>query len=178
MRDLAQIQQREYDVRGLKTILVEQNDFASGSSSWSSRLIHGGLRYLEYFEFPLVRESLKEREILLRIAPHLVAPLQLTIPIYRDRPKCRSRPYGLIWAGMILYDLFSYDKTLPVHRMLPQKQFKQLFRTLEPENLVGGSQYYDAQVALAERLCLFQPKMLERSALLVRGAQSPLTIWK
>jgi glycerol-3-phosphate dehydrogenase len=168
MRDLAQIQQREYDViiigggingagvardaaiRGLKTILVEQNDFASGSSSWSSRLIHGGLRYLEYFEFPLVRESLKEREILLRIAPHLVAPLQLTIPIYGDR----SRPYSQIWAGMILYDLLSYDKTLPSHRMLPQKQFKQLFRSLESENLVGGAQYYDAQVALAERLCL------------------------
>jgi glycerol-3-phosphate dehydrogenase len=168
MRDFAQIQQTTYDViiigggingagiardaalRGLKTILVEQNDFASGSSSWSSRLIHGGLRYLEYFEFPLVRESLKEREILLRIAPHLVAPLQLTIPIYRDR----SRPYSQIWAGMILYDLLSYDKTLPLHRMLPQAKFKQLFRTLEPENLIGGAQYYDAQVALAERLCL------------------------
>jgi glycerol-3-phosphate dehydrogenase len=168
MRDLAQIQQTEYEVivigggingagvardaalRGLKTILVEQNDFASGSSSWSSRLIHGGLRYLEYFEFSLVRESLKEREILLRIAPHLVAPLQLTIPIYGDR----SRPYSQIWAGMILYDLLSHDKTLPAHRMLPQKQFKQLFRSLEPENLVGGAQYYDAQVALAERLCL------------------------
>ena len=168
LRDLAQIQQTEYDViiigggingagvardaaiRGLNTILVEQNDFASGSSSWSSRLIHGGLRYLEYFEFPLVRESLKEREVLLQTAPHLVAPLQLTIPIYRDR----SRPYGQIWAGMILYDLFSYNKTLPTHRMLPQAKFKQLFRTLEPENLVGAAQYYDAQVALAERLCL------------------------
>jgi glycerol-3-phosphate dehydrogenase len=176
MRDFTQIQQTEYDVivigggingagtardaalRGLKTILVEQNDFASGSSSWSSRLIHGGLRYLEYFEFPLVRESLKEREILLRIAPHLVAPLQLTIPIYGDRPKGlaarRSRPFGQIWAGMFLYDLLSYDKTLPSHRMLSQKQFKHLFPTLNPENLVGGSQYYDAQVALAERLCL------------------------
>lgn len=168
LRDLAQIQQTEYDViiigggingagvardaaiRGLNTILVEQNDFASGSSSWSSRLIHGGLRYLEYFEFPLVRESLKEREVLLQTAPHLVAPLQLTIPIYRDR----SRPYSQIWAGMILYDLFSYNKTLPTHRMLPQAKFKQLFRTLEPENLVGAAQYYDAQVALAERLCL------------------------
>jgi len=186
MRDLVQIQQIEYDVivigggingagvardaaiRGLKTILVEQHDFASGSSSWSSRLIHGGLRYLEYFEFPLVRESLKEREILLRIAPHLVAPLQLTIPIYGDRPKGlltlkgtashiasrRSRPYWQIWAGMILYDLLSYDKTLHSHRMLPLKQFKQLFPSLESENLMGGSQYYDAQVALAERLCL------------------------
>ena len=168
MRDLAQIQQTEFDVivigggingagvardaalRGLRTILVEKNDFASGSSSWSSRLIHGGLRYLEYFEFPLVRESLKEREVLLRTAPHLVTPLQLTIPIYRDR----SRPYWKIWAGMILYDIFSFDKTLPVHRMLPQKKFKQLFRSLDGDNLTGGSQYYDGQVTLAERLCL------------------------
>ncbi len=168
MRDLAQIQRTEFDVivigggingagvardaalRGLKTILVEKNDFASGSSSWSSRLIHGGLRYLEYFEFPLVRESLKEREVLLRTAPHLVTPLQLTIPIYGDR----SRPYWKIWAGMILYDVFSYDKTLPSHRMLPKQKFKQLFRSLDSENLSGGSQYYDGQVTLAERLCL------------------------
>ena len=168
MRDLAQVQRTDYDViiigggingagvardaaiRGLNTIIVDKNDFASGSSSWSSRLIHGGLRYLEYFEFPLVRESLKEREVLLRNAPHLVTPLQLTIPIYRDR----SRPYWKIWAGMILYDIFSYDKTLPVHRMLPQKKFKQLFRSLDGENLAGGSQYYDGQVTLAERLCL------------------------
>ena len=168
MRDLAEIQRTEYDVivigggingagvardaalRGLKTILVEKNDFASGSSSWSSRLIHGGLRYLEYFEFPLVREALKEREVLLHTAPHLVTPLQLTIPIYRDR----SRPYWKIWAGMILYDVFSFDKTLPVHRMLPQAKFNQLFRSLDTDRLAGGSQYYDAQVTLAERLCL------------------------
>ena len=168
MRDLAQIQQTDFDVivigggingagvardaalRGLKTILLEKSDFASGSSSWSSRLIHGGLRYLEYFEFSLVRESLKEREVLLRNAPHLVNPLQLTIPVYRDR----SRPYWKIWAGMILYDLFSFDKTLPVHRMLPQKKFKQIFRSLDKENLAGGSQYYDGQVTFAERLCL------------------------
>ena len=168
MRDLAEIQRTEYDVivigggingagvardaalRGLKTILVEKNDFASGSSSWSSRLIHGGLRYLEYFEFPLVREALKEREVLLHTAPHLVSPLQLTIPIYRDR----SRPYWKIWAGMILYDIFSFDKTLPVHRMLPQAKFKQLFRSLDDDKLAGGSQYYDGQVARAERLCL------------------------
>ena len=168
MRDLTQIQQTNYDVivigggingagvardsalRGLKTIIIEKSDFASGSSSWSSRLIHGGLRYLEYFEFPLVRESLKEREVLLSTAPHLVNPLQLTIPIYRDR----SRPYWKIWAGMILYDIFSFDKTLPVHRMLPQKKFQQIFRSLDKDNLAGGSQYYDGQVTFAERLCL------------------------
>ncbi len=168
MRDLAQIQQNEYDlivigggingagvardaaIRGLKTILIEKGDFASGTSSWSSRLIHGGLRYLEYFEFPLVREALREREILLHTAPHLVTPLLLTIPIYSDR----SRPYWKIWAGMMLYDFFSYDKTLPIHRMLPKEKFQQLFRSIERQNLAGGAQYYDGQIALAERLCL------------------------
>jgi len=141
---------RDAALRGLKTIIIEKDDFGSGSSSWSTRLIHGGLRYLEYFEFPLVRESLKEREILLRIAPHLVKPLLLTVPVYGDR----SRPYWKIWAGMILYDIFSFDKTLPTHQMLSKAKFKQIFRSLDPENLSGGAQYYDAQVAYAERLCL------------------------
>ena len=168
MRDFAQIQQTNYDLiiigggingagvardaalRGFKTILIEKGDFASGSSSWSTRLIHGGLRYLEYFEFPLVREALKEREVLLRTAPHLVNPLLLTIPIYGDR----SRPYWKIWAGMILYDIFSFDKTLPLHRMLPKAKFRQLFRSVDKHNLSGGAQYYDGQVPLAERLCL------------------------
>ena len=168
MRNFTQIEQQQYDLiiigggingagvardaasRGLKTVLLEKDDFASGSSSWSSRLIHGGLRYLEYFEFPLVREALKEREVLFNTASHLVNPLLLTIPIYGDR----SRPYWKIWAGMILYDVFSYDKTVPIHRMLPQKKFKQLFRGIDKEKLSGGAQYYDGQVALAERLCL------------------------
>lgn len=168
MRNFNQIQSTKYDLiiigggingagvardaalRGLKTILIEKGDFAGGTSSWSTRLIHGGLRYLEYFEFPLVRESLKEREILFRTAPHLVHPLLLTIPIYRDR----SRPYWKIWAGMILYDIFSFDKTLPLHRMLPKIQFQQLFRHVDRDDLAGGAQYYDGQVALAERLCL------------------------
>ena len=73
---------RDGALRGLKTILIEKSDFGSGTTSWSSRLVHGGLRYLEYFEFNLVRESLREREILLRTAPHLVKPIQMTIPIY------------------------------------------------------------------------------------------------
>ena len=151
MRDLAKIENQDYDLiiigggingagvardaalRGLKTILLEKGDFAGGTSSWSSRLIHGGLRYLEYFEFPLVREALKEREILLRTAPHLVHPLLLTIPIYSDR----SRPFWKIWAGMILYDIFSFDKTLPLHRMLSKTKFKQLFRSIDPVGLSG-----------------------------------------
>ncbi|MGQ4647113.1 glycerol-3-phosphate dehydrogenase [Lyngbya aestuarii] len=168
MRDFQTIQQETYDLivigggingagvardaalRGLKTILVEKGDFAGGTSSWSTRLVHGGLRYLEYFEFPLVRESLREREILLRTAPHLVHPLMLTVPVYSGR----SRPYWKIQAGMFLYDIFSFDKTLPSHRMLPKQKLRQLFRHLDPENLQGAAQYYDAQAAYAERLCL------------------------
>lgn len=141
---------RDAALRGLKTILLEKGDFCSGTTSWSTRLIHGGLRYLEYFEFALVRESLAERETLLHIAPHLVKPLLLTIPIYRDR----SRPYWKIQAGMVLYDLLSYGKTLPSHRMLTQQQFVELFPEIDRTNLQGGAQYYDAQIAYVERLVL------------------------
>ncbi|MEO0870281.1 MAG: FAD-dependent oxidoreductase, partial [Cyanobacteria bacterium J06642_11] len=141
---------RDAALRGLKTILIEKSDFGSGTTSWSSRLVHGGLRYLEYFEFNLVRESLREREILLRTAPHLVKPIQMTIPIYAQG----SRSYWEIQAGMVLYDLLSYDKSLPNHRMLGVKKLQQLFRAVEPEGCRGAAQYYDAQVEYAERLCL------------------------
>ena len=141
---------RDGALRGLKTILIEKGDFGSGTTSWSSRLVHGGLRYLEYFEFNLVRESLREREILLQTAPHLVKPIQMTIPIYAQG----SRSYWEIQAGMVLYDLLSYDKSLPNHRMLGAKKMQQLFRSVEPEGCRGAAQYYDAQVEYAERLCL------------------------
>jgi glycerol-3-phosphate dehydrogenase len=168
MRDFSTIQHSTYDLiiigggingagtardaalRGLKTLLIEKDDFASGSTCWSTRLIHGGLRYLEYFEFALVRESLHERERLLHNAPHLVQPLQMTIPLYRGA----ARGYGLVQAGMLLYDLLSFDKTVPNHRMLSAQKFKQLFRTVRSPDIVGAAQYYDAQVEYAERLCL------------------------
>jgi len=140
---------RDAALRGLRTVLVEKGDFASGTTSWSTRLIHGGLRYLEYFEFHLVRESLREREILLKTAPHLVHPVQLTIPIYTYG----SRSYWEIKAGMVLYDILSYDKSVPSHRMLPKPQLRQLFRSIQSEQLTGGAQYYDGQAEHAERLC-------------------------
>ena len=141
---------RDAALRGLRTLLVEKGDFASGTTSCPTRLIHGGLRYLEYFEFNLVRESLREREILFQMAPHLVQPIQMTIPIY----SYGSRSYRLIQSGMLLYDLLSYDKTVPSHRMLPARQVHQLFRALNPESLTGAAQYYDGLAAYAERLCL------------------------
>ena len=97
-----------------------------------------------------MRESLAEREILLKSAPHLVHPLQLTIPIYAQG----SRSYWEIWAGMILYDILSFDKTLLNHRMLPKAKLKQLFRGVNPEGVQGAAQYFDGQVEYAERLCL------------------------
>ncbi len=156
---------RDAALRGLAVLLIDQGDFCGGATSWSTRLVHGGLRYLEYFEFSLVRESLREREILLRTAPHLVKPLLLTIPIYADR----SRPYWKIQAGMTLYDLLSYDKTLPNHRMLPSNTFRQLFREIADSGLAGGAQYYDSQVAYAERLALENVLDAEAAGAVVRN---------
>src|SRR5256714_8293202 len=75
---------RDASMRGLKVLLLDKGDIGGGTSSWSTRLIHGGLRYLEHGEFGLVRESLRERETLMRIAPHLVRPLPIFIPIYEN----------------------------------------------------------------------------------------------
>jgi glycerol-3-phosphate dehydrogenase len=141
---------RDAALRGIHTLLIDKDDFGGGTTGWSSRLIHGGLRYLEYLEFNLVRESLREREILLRVAPHLVQPLPLLIPIYAGG----SRRFWEIKAGMILYDLLSWDKSLPPHQMFSVQECRQLFRHLNPVGLKGAAHYFDAQVVYAERLCL------------------------
>ncbi len=99
--------------RGLSVTLCEQNDLASATSSWSSKLIHGGLRYLEYYEFNLVRKALKEREILLRKAPHLIRPLRFIMP--HDR---HLRPAWMIRAGLFLYDHLSRQTLLPKSKSL------------------------------------------------------------
>jgi glycerol-3-phosphate dehydrogenase len=141
---------RDAILRGLSVILLEKNDFGSGTTSWSSRLIHGGLRYLEYGELPLVYESLHERAHLRRIAEHLVSPIRINIPIY-DRSK---RGRLTIRLGMIAYDLLSYRKTLPRHRMLSRDELLRREPGLNADGLKGGAQYYDAQVTYAERLVL------------------------
>src|SRR6476620_9754325 len=105
---------RDAALRGLKVLLLDKDDIASGTSSASTRLIHGGLRYLEHSEFGLVRESLREREVLLRIAPHLVRPLPILIPIYSGMSRGRTK----IRAGMFAYDLLSRGKSLPNHSVL------------------------------------------------------------
>src|SRR3954468_6698946 len=104
---------RDAAMRGAKLLLVEKDDLAAHTSSASSKLIHGGLRYLEYYEFRLVREALKEREILLRTAPHIVRPLRFALPY------CRGvRPFWLVRAGLFLYDLLSFRGSLPRSRRL------------------------------------------------------------
>jgi glycerol-3-phosphate dehydrogenase len=141
---------RDAALRGLSVLLLDKGDVAGGTSSWSTRLIHGGLRYLEHGEFGLVRESLRERECLLRIAPHLVRPLPLLIPIYTQA----SRGWWTMRSGMLAYDVLSFDKQLPRHRMLARAETLARVPGLNAEGLVGAAIYYDAQVEFAERLVL------------------------
>ena len=97
--------------RGLKVLLVEQNDLASATSGWSSKLIHGGLRYLEQYEFRLVREALQEREVLLRIAPHIIRPLEFILP-----HDAHMRPAWMIRIGLFMYDHIGGKISLPQSR--------------------------------------------------------------
>jgi glycerol-3-phosphate dehydrogenase len=139
---------RDAAMRGLKVLLIDKGEIGCGTTSASTRLIHGGLRYLEHFEFGLVRESLRERETLLKIAPHLVKPLPIIIPIYRRN----KRGPLIIRAGMILYDLLSLGKSLPRHRMLSRAETLERLSGLNPEGLLGSALYFDAQVEFPERL--------------------------
>lgn len=139
---------RDAAMRGLKVLLLDKGDVGGGTSSWSTRLIHGGLRYLEHGEFGLVRESLRERESLMRIAPHLVRPLPLLVPIYKNARRGR----WLMRLGMLAYDLLSVGKSVPRHKMLSRQQALARAPGLKPEGLVGAAEYYDAQVEFAERL--------------------------
>lgn len=139
---------RDAAMRGLKVLLLDKGDISSGTSAWSTRLIHGGLRYLEHGEVGLVRESLRERERLLRVAPHLVRPLPMLIPVYGGA----RRGLLTIRAGMILYDLLSSGKSLERHRMLSAEETRARAPGLAAESLRGAALYYDAQVEYAERL--------------------------
>ncbi|MBW3632980.1 MAG: glycerol-3-phosphate dehydrogenase [Chloroflexi bacterium] len=141
---------RDAAIRGLRTLLLDKGDIASGTTSWSSRLIHGGLRYLEHGEVRLVRESLRERERLLRNAPHLVGPLPMVIPMYDGN---RRRP-SVIRAGMLAYDALSLDKSLPRHRVWSTREALRRVPGLNPRGLRGAALYYDAQATFAERLAV------------------------
>lgn len=133
---------RDAASRGLRTALVEARDFGEGTSSRSSRLIHGGLRYLEQFELDLVFEASRERRTLLRIAPHMVRPLEFLFPLYREGRVGRLT----MTAGMWLYDALSLFRNIERHQMLSEGDVLWREPTLSPEGLLGGARYFDAQV--------------------------------
>lgn len=136
--------------RGMSVLLLEKGDFGGGTTSASSRLIHGGLRYLQYGEFSLVQESLRERAILVRQRPHLVRPLELLIPDYAG-----MRPPGwVVGTGLRLYDLLARDPAFPRSRGLSLPAVREREPGLATGDLRGGYVYPDAQVEFPERLCV------------------------
>ena len=132
---------RDAALRGFRTALVDKGDFGGGTSSHSSRLIHGGIRYLEQLDFGLVFEASHERHVLLRIAPHLVRPLPFLFPVYRG---ARVPGWKLV-AGMWLYDLLAAFRNVRLHRWLGRKAVLRLEPGLREQALRGAALYYDAQ---------------------------------
>jgi glycerol-3-phosphate dehydrogenase len=130
--------------RGLSVALIEKRDFASGTSSRSSKLIHGGLRYLEQFQFSLVREALEERATLQKMAPHLSKPLAFLVPLYRaGTPSPLGANKLKLRAGLWLYDLLAGRKNIARHRWLARDEALKVAPALDPNNLRGGFLYYD-----------------------------------
>ncbi|MGO8817014.1 MAG: glycerol-3-phosphate dehydrogenase [Terriglobia bacterium] len=132
---------REAALRGLKVALVDARDFAAGTSSRSSKLIHGGLRYLKQFDFKLVHESRTERRILLALAPHLAVPLPFVLPIYRGDPYYPLK----IRVGLTIYDLLGNLGRADHHRMLNREEALRRIPALEPRDLRAAAVYYDSQ---------------------------------
>lgn len=129
-------------LRGLKVAIVEQGDWASATSSASSKLIHGGLRYLESYDFKLVKKALSERQMLLQAAPHRVWPLRFGVPIYADSRISRLQ----LKLGLMLYDfLASMPMGKMAHRYFSRQAFSQRFGALNTQGLKGGFTYSDAQ---------------------------------
>jgi glycerol-3-phosphate dehydrogenase len=141
---------RELALRGLSVALVDKGDFASATTSLSSKLIHGGLRYLELFDFALVRESLTERERLQRLAPHLVRPLPFLVPIYRGA----SRGLIKVRLGMALYDWLTPGRDRERYRVLRPVDALSLEPGIAPADLRGAGYYFDDLLVFPERLCL------------------------
>lgn len=131
---------RESISKGFTTLLLEKNDFAHATSGNSSKLIHGGIRYLENAEFKLVQESLKERKILLNTAPHLVTPLRLNIPVYGTD----KRPPWMVWSGCKMYDLFAGPDNMAPSRKLSDDETHRI-SVLNQDDLKGVVQYSDGQ---------------------------------
>ena len=141
---------RDAALRGLRVLVLEQDDICSGVSAWSGRLVHGGLRYLEHKDVALVRESLRERERLFRLAPHLVRPVRLIMPFYQHN----RRSSRLIRLGMIAYDMLSFDKSTEGREILRTEGILRRFPGIGRDGLTGAAVFTDGQVEYAERLCV------------------------
>jgi len=133
---------RDAALRGLKVLLLEKDDYASGASSKTSKLIHGGLRYLEQGALTLVKESIRERNLLLKNAPHLVKPLEFLFPVYKGD----KRPLWMVQLGLCLYDFLDSSSPLASHRKMSQREIHDQFPFLKTNSLRGGFLYYDAQM--------------------------------
>lgn len=140
---------RDAALRGLNAALIDHGDFANGTSSRSSKLVHGGLRYLEQAAFRLVREASRERQTLLKIAPHLVRPLPVLFPVYRGG----ARPLWKIRLGLAVYDFLAGGRNVHHHQMLMPSEISRLEPRLSPRDLEGGGLYYDCRMN-DSRLCL------------------------
>src|SRR5580704_14535237 len=130
---------RDAALRGLRVALVDANDFASGTSSRSSKLIHGGFRYLEQHNFALVAESCRERRILREIAPHRVKPLPLLLPVYQGD----ARPLWLLRLGMTLYDILALYRNIAAHRTLSAEAALELEPSLRGKDQRGVIRFFD-----------------------------------
>lgn len=136
--------------RGLSVALVEKEDFGYGTTGRSTRLIHGGLRYLAMYDFGLVRESLRERERLFHNAPHLVRPITFLIPFYKGQ----KTPPWMLKLGLLFYDLLAGRSVVPRHRVYSRDELLAFEPGLRTEGLRGGASYGDGQVPLVERLSM------------------------
>jgi len=123
---------------GLRTVLIEQRQLGSGASTKTSKLAHGGLRYLEQFQIGLVRESLRERDRLLQLYPTCVKPLPFILPIFKGESTLK------MWCGMKLYDFLSSDSQLPKSKKLTVDQIQQKLPWLKTDNILHGYLFYDA----------------------------------
>ncbi|MDX7950294.1 glycerol-3-phosphate dehydrogenase/oxidase [Lichenihabitans sp. Uapishka_5] len=141
---------RDAAARGLRVALVEREDIGSGTSNYSGRLVHGGLRYLEQGDIKLVRESLRERERLFQLAPHLVKPVSLMMPFYRHN----KRSQWSIRAAMMAYDVLSFDKSVSTHKVLSRQDTISRSPGINQDGLQGAAIFYDGQVVWSERLCV------------------------
>lgn len=128
--------------RGHQVELYERGELVSATSSASTKLIHGGLRYLEQAEFRLVREALRERQFWLASAPHIVHRLELLVPVY----KSSRRPRWIMRTGLLLYDILAGKRNLGRHRSLNREQLIGMCPELNPEGLLGGFAFFDAQM--------------------------------